>query len=232
MNNAYKDFSYYYDDLMEVIEYDLWYEFILPYLKPNDHILDLACGTGTLAVILANAGYETYGLDLSEKSVFLAKEKAMINRVYVDLKVADMTDFSYDREFDMITCFFDSINFITKEQIPNLLNCADKCLKKDGYFIFDLFTKNKLAEVDGDDFSDELAFANYRWQSKVFDDVIYHEITIDDGLNPFTEIYQEFYHDYHLLLDPCFELIDIVTDFIDNFDEENGERILIVLKKK
>ena len=136
MNNAYKDFSYYYDDLMEVIEYDLWYEFILPYLKPTDHILDLACGTGTLAVILANAGYETYGLDLSEKSVFLAKEKAMINRVYVDLKVADMTDFSYDREFDMITCFFDSINFISKEQIPDLLNCVDRCLKKDGYFIF------------------------------------------------------------------------------------------------
>ena len=72
MNNAYKDFSYYYDDLMEVIEYDLWYEFILPYLKPTEHILDLACGTGTLAVILANAGYETYGLDLSENSVFVA----------------------------------------------------------------------------------------------------------------------------------------------------------------
>ena len=52
MRNAYKMFGYYYDEVMAELDYDLWLEFIEPYLKKGDKVLDLACGTGTLATML------------------------------------------------------------------------------------------------------------------------------------------------------------------------------------
>ncbi len=232
LTNSYRDFSYYYDDMMQVVEYELWYQFMLPYITEDDQILDLACGTGTLPIILASAGYMVSGLDLSYRAIFLADEKARINHVDIDFRIRDMSDFSYSKPFDVITCFFDSINFIPKEKVPKMLDCVDKSLKPGGYFIFDLFTKHKLEEIDGDDFTGELTFANYRWKTRVENETVYHEIEIQDHIKPFTETYVEYYHDYNSLLDPRFELIKMVTDFSDECDLENGERLLIVLKKK
>ena len=50
--NEYKKFGYYYDEVMSKLNYDLWLEFIEPYLKKGDKILDLACGTATLVTML------------------------------------------------------------------------------------------------------------------------------------------------------------------------------------
>ena len=33
MKNAYKKFAYYYDEIMQGMNYDLWVEFVEPYLK-------------------------------------------------------------------------------------------------------------------------------------------------------------------------------------------------------
>ena len=77
--NSYKTISYYYDEIMEVIEYDLWVDFVKPYLKPEIKILDLACGSGTFANSIANLGYKISGLDLSEEIINVAKEKSKMN---------------------------------------------------------------------------------------------------------------------------------------------------------
>ena len=90
--NSYKTFSYYYDEVMEVIEYDLWVNFVKPYLKPNSQILDLACGTGTFAQAIKNLGYEISGLDLSEEIINVAKEKSKINHNEIDFSVKDMSN--------------------------------------------------------------------------------------------------------------------------------------------
>src|SRR5690625_916976 len=50
---------------------------ILPLLglKPEDHILDLCCGTGRHSVALAKAGYRVTGLDLSETLLAYAHQR-------------------------------------------------------------------------------------------------------------------------------------------------------------
>jgi ubiquinone/menaquinone biosynthesis C-methylase UbiE len=54
-----------------------WRELLLGHLpEPPARIADLGCGTGTLAVLLAEAGYEVDGLDFSPRMVELAKRKA------------------------------------------------------------------------------------------------------------------------------------------------------------
>ena len=78
MKNSYKKFAYYYDEVMASLNYDLWLEFIEPYLKNGDSILDLACGTGTLLSMLKMSGYNTDGLDLSEEIIEIAKDRKSV----------------------------------------------------------------------------------------------------------------------------------------------------------
>ena len=52
MKNSYKRFAYFYDEVTSSLNYYLWFEFVEPYLKKGDSILDLACGSGTFLSIL------------------------------------------------------------------------------------------------------------------------------------------------------------------------------------
>ena len=108
--NAYDKFSYYYDDVMASLRYEWWLDFIKPYVKPSDRILDLACGSGTFAILLSLSGYQAEGLDLSPSIIDLARQKAKINHLTIPFYVQDMTTFSIDQTFDCITCFFDTDN--------------------------------------------------------------------------------------------------------------------------
>ena len=54
-----------------------WRELLLSVLpEPPARIADLGCGTGTLSVLLAEAGYDVDGLDFSPRMIELAEHKA------------------------------------------------------------------------------------------------------------------------------------------------------------
>ena len=105
-------------------------------LKINS-ILDVACGTGILAKELMNIGFKVSGIDISEDMINIAKENTKDN----SFKVADMKDFKLNRKFDIITCAFDSINYITnnKDMEKTLSNIFNH-LENNGFFIFDINT--------------------------------------------------------------------------------------------
>lgn len=69
--------------------------------SPPKKILDAGCGNGKDSVFFASDGYEVYGIDLSEKMLERAVEKAKSKDVNVKLFLQDMRclDFS-DRYFD------------------------------------------------------------------------------------------------------------------------------------
>jgi 2-polyprenyl-3-methyl-5-hydroxy-6-metoxy-1,4-benzoquinol methylase len=54
-----------------------WTALLLPLMPdPPARILDLGCGTGSLAVLLAQAGHEVTGIDASMQMLALARAKA------------------------------------------------------------------------------------------------------------------------------------------------------------
>lgn len=56
---------------------DAWRDLLLRVLpSPPARVADLGCGTGTLSVLLAEAGYEVDGLDFSPRMIELARAKA------------------------------------------------------------------------------------------------------------------------------------------------------------
>lgn len=229
--NEYKKFSYYFDEVVSSLDYDLWLEFIEPYLKDGDTILDLACGSGTLLTMLKLKGYDCEGLDLSSDIIDIANEKAKINHLRIPYYVEDMTDFNLNKQYDMITCFFDSVNFLkTKEDIDNMFTCVKKHLKKDGLFIFDIFSETMFKEYDNNLIEEDYHTFKIKWLTKKINSTtLKHDITITEGDVVFNESYYEYYHKLKSLNLDGFKLVKLCGDFNDDLMADD-ERILVVLQ--
>ena len=229
--NEYKKFSYYFDEVVSSLDYDLWLEFIEPYLKDGDTILDLACGSGTLLTMLKLKGYDCEGLDLSSDIIDIANEKAKINHLRIPYYVEDMTDFNLNKQYDMITCFFDSVNFLkTKEDIDNMFTCVKKHLKKGGLFIFDIFSETMFKEYDNNLIEEDYHAFKIKWLTKKINSTtLKHDITITEGDVVFNESYYEYYHKLKSLNLDGFKLVKLCGDFNDDLMAED-ERILVVLQ--
>ena len=100
-------------------------------------ILDLACGTGTLAVKLANRGHYVYGIDISPQMIEIAQSKSM-GSSNVSFEVQDMTFFAVEDRFDLATCTFDSINYLLDiDGVKAMFYRLATALHKSGLFVFD-----------------------------------------------------------------------------------------------
>lgn len=230
--NTYKKFSYYYDEVMKDINYNLWYEFISEYINDSSKILDLACGSGSLAILLKGFGYDVEGIDLSDTVIEIAKEKAKINHLNIPFYIQDMTNFDTGKKYDVITCFFDSVNFLdTHGKVEKLFDAVYKNLNENGYFIFDIFSLAMFERYSDNCFKEDYETFQIDWLTRNDGDTrLIHEITIKEDDAIYKETYFEYLYDYKKLNFKGFEIIKIVGDFNDDL-EEDDEHILIVLKK-
>jgi len=136
-----------YERLSQVYDLD-WGEFSKQYVSlinqlldgrgiAQARILDLACGTGTLAVELANRGHYVYGIDISPQMIEKAKSKSIVSS-NVSFEVQDMTFFAVEDKFDLATCTFDSINYLLDPNgVKAMFYRLVTALHKSGLFVFD-----------------------------------------------------------------------------------------------
>lgn len=96
-------------------------------------VLDLACGSGWLAVYLNSFGFETTGTDISESAIKLAHrwvaEESLTN---IDFKVQDMIypDFPEDH-FDAVV-ISSCLEHLDKERAAEFFSNIKKVVKADG----------------------------------------------------------------------------------------------------
>jgi SAM-dependent methyltransferase len=118
-------------------------------IKP-EHALDVACGEGTFVVEMAKAGIKMTGVDLSPEMLKLAAEKAAKENVGIDFVNRDMREINFDAEFDLATCWFDSLNYLlSEEDLAKAFSNIARALKPGGYFIFDIRTPYGLMDYFG-----------------------------------------------------------------------------------
>lgn len=99
--------------------------------------LDLCCGTGSLLKLAGARGYETVGLDLSPHQLRFARK----NAPQAKLHRADIRAFSLRRKFDVVTCLFDSLNYVTElREVERVFRNVRRHLADGGVFAFDANT--------------------------------------------------------------------------------------------
>ncbi len=103
--------------------------------------LDLCCGTGSLLEFICEHGFSAVGLDISPHQLKYAKENAP-EATFVR---ADVRDFSLPDKFDVVTCLFDSLNYLTtKKDLYRAFRRARRHLSTNGVFAFDMNTFDGL----------------------------------------------------------------------------------------
>jgi SAM-dependent methyltransferase len=116
-----------------------------PMGQVNNSVLDLCCGTGQLSVHFLEEGYRVVGIDLSEHMLHYVKENASqyIESGRAKFIQADASDFRLDERFGLVVSTFDSLNHLENEQaLRKCFQCVFAV--SDGYFIFDLNTRQGL----------------------------------------------------------------------------------------
>ncbi len=100
---------------------------------------DLACGTGTTALILARRGITVYAVDLSPVMCQLAREKARRAHLPVRVIRGDMRSFRLPGTVDLITCEFDALNHVPRRgDLRMVAEAAARALSPGGHFFFDV----------------------------------------------------------------------------------------------
>lgn len=110
------------------------------------NLLDLACGEGTFAVLMARQGWSVTGIDQSPRMIALAQDRARKADIRASFVVEDMRAIPWERQFHLVTCFFDSLNYLLSIQdLQDAFSGVYRALRPGGYFIFDLNTIYGLA---------------------------------------------------------------------------------------
>ena len=158
--NAYISLAQSYDRLTNDVDYPAVVEFYMQILhreglKPRTAV-DLACGTGSVALLLAEKGLSVTAVDLSEDMLCVASQKAMEAGLTVGFVCQNLRDLRLPRAVDLAVCALDSLDYITDPaDCERAIHRVYKALNPGGCFIFDVNTPEKLRAMDGQVFLDE-----------------------------------------------------------------------------
>ncbi len=119
-------------------------------------ILDVACGTGSLARELAGYGHQVIGVDLSSQMIDKAREHAAL-MPGVAFEVQDMRSLDFPQTFHLALCTFDAFNYLLNpEEVDACLRGVSQALMDGGHFVFDANTHHFYAEFHKNEFHHEL----------------------------------------------------------------------------
>jgi ubiquinone/menaquinone biosynthesis C-methylase UbiE len=152
---GYGDFAYYYDMLTENVDYESRCEYICSLLAENGVgkgiLLDLACGTGTMSMLLSDKGYDVIGVDASEDMLSVAQEKKMESGKDIMFLCQRMEELDLFGTINAAVSTLDSINHVTdKETVKEIFRRVYLFMEDKGVFLFDVNTPYKHREILGD----------------------------------------------------------------------------------
>ena len=122
---------------------------IIKALKERDvhprSVLDLACGVGVAAEFFARLGLRVTGVDRSEEMLTLAGRRG--SGLGIDWHLADIRDFVISDVVDLVTCMYDSLNYLSDiGEINKVFANVYRCLRPAGWFAFDIATVYALSK--------------------------------------------------------------------------------------
>lgn len=216
-------------------------------------VLELGCGTGRVAIPIAQSGVETVAVDNSTAMLDVARDKARrleLGPASLSLVVADMRDLALDRQFERVFIPFRGFLalFTVEEQRRALAQIRDH-LAPDGRLVFNIFVPDlDMLLQEGDtqyhlrDVTDpETGTTFVIWHQSNFDNhnqiistrLIIEELDVDRAM--VRRVYRDFQLRYahrwevnHLLESCGFEVVELYGDFERSpFDETSTEMVWV-----
>lgn len=104
----------------------------------GEPVLDLACGTGRVALRLAARGYQVTGVDIVPEMIAKARQKAAEHTLSVEWVVADARMFQLQRRFPFIFMVCNAFQFFPeREDHEGLFARVREHLTPEGCFLFE-----------------------------------------------------------------------------------------------
>lgn len=128
-----------YDELLPVSGNQLQFYLSLAQGHPGA-ILELACGSGQLAVPIAARDIPVVGLDSSPEMLNAARRRARAGHVDVEFIEGDMRHFELGRRFSLIFIARNSLLHLSEpDEFAALFSAVRRHLAPDGIMAFDIF---------------------------------------------------------------------------------------------
>ena len=160
----YDNLADYYDVLQEDISPEAWSDYTEKLIgkfctaegdgENGAKILcDLGCGNGSIAVLMAEKGFDVIGIDSSFEMLQSAREKACEAGISPERALflnQDITEYELFGAADVFTCFLDTINHITDaESVRKIFASFHNYMSVGGIFIFDIATLRHFEKTLG-----------------------------------------------------------------------------------
>lgn len=110
-------------------------------IPPQSKVLDIGCGAGFLTNFLARLGHTVYGVDLSSKSLDVARSQDSTGSVHYQVGNGTTLCFE-DNSFDVVAAM-DLLEHV--EDPEKVVAEATRVLKPGGLFFFHTFNRNFLS---------------------------------------------------------------------------------------
>ncbi len=244
--SSYNIFALLYDALTEDVDYKVRSDYISGFFTAENiksgTIVDLACGTGSFSVHLAEKGYNVLGVDLSEEMLSVAQNKLSEISCEYSLINAKMQDFIADIKVDGVICMLDSINHLTSfDDVKTTFENVYKSLKNGGLFIFDVNTIYKHQQILFDNtfvFDEEdyyLVWDNEKVNDREVRILLDFFLFNGESYDRYSEEFNEYAYSVNelkeMLNNAGFTDIKVYDELTTAPPEENSERLYFVCKK-
>lgn len=243
----YERFAQVYDSLMDDIDYAAWAEYQLRLLATAGVSVktacDVACGTGSSTIALANLGIKVTGVDMSGAMLWRAAEKARRAGQRIPFAEQDMCALSLPRPVDAIFSMIDGVNYLlTPARLLAFFRAAHAQLRPGGALVFDVSSEKKLRGMDAALFFEERDDLSYFWQNTYDEAACTLQMDLTFFLRQSGELYERFAerqrqraHTYieleGLLLKSGFSAVRAYGDRTEAPPEPDAERIFILAVK-
>ena len=161
-----------YDGLTTDVDYAAVLQFFETVLQRAGHspktVLDLACGTGSMSVLLAERGYRVIGADISEEMLTAAAQKAAAMAENPPFFICQpMQRLTLPEPVEAIVCLLDSLNYLTNPRdVQRTFQRLHLFISPGGLLAFDVRLPERLAALDGQVFLDETEDTYCVWRTE------------------------------------------------------------------
>jgi len=144
--SVFANYARYYDLLYQTKDYIGEAQFVdqllQTYASNSKSILELGCGTGIHAILLAEYGYSVYGIDMSVEMLTMANqrfsklEEPLVSQL--EFCQGDVRNIRLNKQFDAVISLFHVVSYQSvNEDLRAMFITAKSHLKPGGIFVFD-----------------------------------------------------------------------------------------------